>query len=237
MLFLHEVHEVIGRREDEFEAAVRDEWLPALAATDDARLLYFLHHAHGAGLSYNVVSLTAIRDGAAWERVVRRVDGGDLAKRAERLDGLRHDVTAKILVPLPWSPLQDVDFDAVPVTPERHEPTLFMEDTVWPYEGRLEDIEYTDVKVLARAMVKGFLEGEIDEARIFYTRFVSTKATGGTGLGMVVVKKIIDEHGGEIDVESAPEEGTTFHIHLQRLPENESGEVADGLRGEKEGTG
>ncbi len=139
MLFLHEVHEVIGRREEEFEAAVRDEWLPALAATDDARLLYFLHHAHGTGLSYTVVTVTAIRDGAAWERVVRRVDGGDLAKRAERLDGLRHDVTAKILVPLPWSPLQDVDFDAVPVTPERHEPTLFMEDTVWPYEGRLED--------------------------------------------------------------------------------------------------
>ncbi len=139
MLFLHEVHEVIGQREDEFEAAVRDEWLPALAATDDARLLYFLHHTHGTGLSYNVVTVTAVRDGAAWERVVRRVDGGDLAKWAERLDGLRHDVTAKILVPLPWSPLQDVDFDAVAVTPERHEPTLFMEDTVWPYEGRLED--------------------------------------------------------------------------------------------------
>ncbi len=139
MLFLHEVHEVIGQREDEFEAAVRDEWLPALAATDDARLLYFLHHAHGTGLSYNVVTVTAIRDGAAWERVVRRVDSGDLAKWAERLDGLRHDVTAKILVPLPWSPLQDVDFDAVAVTPERHEPTLFMEDTVCPYEGRLED--------------------------------------------------------------------------------------------------
>jgi len=70
-----------------------------------------------------------------------------------------------------------------------------------------------------------------------YTRFVSTKATGGTGLGMVVVKKIIDEHGGEIDVESAPEEGTTFHIHLPRTTENESNGVADGLRGEKEGTG
>jgi len=49
-----------------------------------------------------------------------------------------------------------------------------------------------------------------------YTRFVSTKATGGTGLGMVVVKKIVDEHGGTIAVDSAPGEGTTFRIRLPR---------------------
>ena len=138
MLFLHEVHEVIGQREDEFEAAFRDEWLPTLAVTDDARLLYFLHHAHGTGVSYNVVTITAIRDGAAWERLARRIDGGDLAKWAQRIDELRHDVTAKILVPLPWSPLQEVDLDSVPTAPASADLSLFMEDTVWPYEGGLE---------------------------------------------------------------------------------------------------
>ncbi len=138
MLFLHEVHEVIGQREDEFEAAFRDEWLPTLAATDDARLLYFLHHAHGTGVSYNVVTITAIRDGAAWERLARRIDGGDLAKWAQRIDELRHDVTAKILVPLPWSPLQEVDLDSVPTASASADLSLFMEDTVWPYEGGLE---------------------------------------------------------------------------------------------------
>ncbi len=138
MLFLHEVHEVIGRREDEFEAAFRDEWLSTLAATDDARLLYFLHHAHGTGVSYNVVTMTAIRDGAAWERLAQRIHGGDLAKWAQRIDDLRHDVTAKILVPLPWSPLQDVDLDSVPTAPVSADRSLFMEDTVWPYEGGLE---------------------------------------------------------------------------------------------------
>jgi signal transduction histidine kinase len=49
-----------------------------------------------------------------------------------------------------------------------------------------------------------------------YTRFISTKATGGTGLGMVVVKKIVDEHEGTIDVESCPGKGTTFCIRLPR---------------------
>ncbi len=139
MLVLPELHEVIGVREDEFESAFREGWLPALAAGDDARLLHYLHHAHGTGVSYNVVTITALRDGAAWERVARRIDAGDLAKWAQRVDGLRHDVRAKILIPLPWSPLQTLDFDAVPTTREEHSQAVFMEDTVWPYEGRLEE--------------------------------------------------------------------------------------------------
>ena len=139
MFFLHEVHEVVGAREDAFEAAVRDEWMPAVGRDGDARLLYFLHHAHGTGLSYNVVTVTAVADGAAWQRLVERVDRGDLAKLSARLDELRHDVSAKQLLPLAWSPLQEVELDSVPCEPAAHEPTIFMEDTVWPHEGRLEE--------------------------------------------------------------------------------------------------
>lgn len=138
MLLLHEEHEVVGARELEFEDAIRTGWMPALAGDDDARLLYFLHHAHGTGASYRVVTITALRDGAAWERLARRVLEGDLAAFSARLDELRHDVRAKLLVPLPWSPLQQVDLATVPVAPAEHPLTLFMEDTVWPFEGRLE---------------------------------------------------------------------------------------------------
>lgn len=138
MLWLHEVHEVSGPRERDFEAAFREGWLGPVARDGDARLLYFLHHAHGTGVSYNVVTVAALRDGAAWERLARRVDGGDLAAWSGRLDGLRHDVTARLLVPLPWSPLREIALDDVPLAPQDHEPTVFMEDTVWPYEGRLE---------------------------------------------------------------------------------------------------
>ena len=139
MIFVHEVHEVVGAREEAFEATFRDEWMPALAEGDDTRLLYFLHHAHGAGVSYNVVTITAVGDGTAWEQLQRRIEGGDLAGLAQQLDGLRHDVSAKLLVPLPWSPLSEVDLAAVPCDGRRHELTLFMEDTVWPFEGRLEE--------------------------------------------------------------------------------------------------
>jgi hypothetical protein len=39
MLFLHEVHKVAGTRTDEFEQAFRTGLMPALARSDDARLL------------------------------------------------------------------------------------------------------------------------------------------------------------------------------------------------------
>ncbi|MFP8874815.1 MAG: hypothetical protein VCB42_09880, partial [Myxococcota bacterium] len=102
------------------------------------RLLYFLHHAHGTGVSYNAVSITAIRDGAAWERLGERVESGDLSAWARGVDALRHEVTAKLLVPLPWSPLQSVELADLPSSGEEHEPSVFMEDTVWPREGMLE---------------------------------------------------------------------------------------------------
>ena len=44
--------------------------------------------------------------------------------------------------------------------------------------------------------------------------FHSTKGYGGTGLGLVVTKKIVDEHGGRIDVESSEGQGTIFTITL-----------------------
>ncbi len=139
MFLLHEVHEVVGAREDEFEALYREGWVEGLAAGNEARLLYYLHHAHGTGVSYNVVTITALRDGAAWGHLARRIEGGDLGKWARRIDGLRHDVTAKLLLPLPWSPLREVEFASVPTAPVDHDPTVFMEDTVWPYEGKLEE--------------------------------------------------------------------------------------------------
>ena len=44
--------------------------------------------------------------------------------------------------------------------------------------------------------------------------FHSTKGNRGTGLGLAVAKKIIDEHDGSISVRSKPGEGSIFTIRL-----------------------
>jgi len=44
--------------------------------------------------------------------------------------------------------------------------------------------------------------------------FYSTKNFEGTGLGLAVVKKIVTEHGGSIEVESSPGKGAKFTMHL-----------------------
>jgi PAS domain S-box-containing protein len=45
--------------------------------------------------------------------------------------------------------------------------------------------------------------------------FFTTKPHG-TGLGMAIVKKIMDLHGGEIEIESTPGEGTTVRLIIPR---------------------
>jgi signal transduction histidine kinase len=47
--------------------------------------------------------------------------------------------------------------------------------------------------------------------------YYSTKDTG-IGLGLPLTKKIIEEHGGQIDVESEPNRGTTFTVTLLCKP-------------------
>jgi hypothetical protein len=134
-LFLHETHRVRGALEEQFEAQYRDRWMSALAEGDDARLLWYVQQAHGTGPAYRICTITAVRDGAAYGRLLDRVATGDLQKWARDLDGLQYDSVGKVLQPLPWSPLNEVDLAAVPVDPTAdHELTLYMEDTGWPHK-------------------------------------------------------------------------------------------------------
>jgi len=55
--------------------------------------------------------------------------------------------------------------------------------------------------------------------------FYTTKPTG-TGLGMAIVKKIMDLHGGEIEIDSAPGRGTTIRLIIPRSPLPAVAEVA-----------
>jgi len=137
VLLLHEVHRVAGAQEERFEAAYRDELLPALAKSDGCRLLWFLRVAHGSGPAYTVVTITGCRDATAWAELAERIRQGDLAEWSAEVDAIRHACEAKILTPVSWSPVQHIDLSTVPTTGASHELSLFMEDTAWPYPGGL----------------------------------------------------------------------------------------------------
>ena len=73
---------------------------------------------------------------------------------------------------------------------------------------------------LARMTVADYGPGIPDEfrARIF-TKFAQadssdTRQKGGTGLGLVIAKEIVDRHGGRLWFESEPGAGARFHVDL-----------------------
>ncbi|MBI4962812.1 MAG: PAS domain-containing protein [Desulfomonile tiedjei] len=47
-----------------------------------------------------------------------------------------------------------------------------------------------------------------------FNKFYSTKGAKGTGLGLVITRKVIEEHGGGLNVESQLGRGTTFFIEI-----------------------
>jgi len=52
-------------------------------------------------------------------------------------------------------------------------------------------------------------------ARIFDMHF--TTKTSGTGIGLYVARSIVEAHGGEISVASAPGRGSEFRLRLPAL--------------------
>ena len=93
-------------------------------------------------------------------------------------------------------------------------------DAVRPNEGVITVASEYDpldriVKVRVSDNGEGIRPEELD--RIFEV-FHTTKGAKGTGLGLAVVKKVVREHQGRVDVESQPGEGTTFTITLPIQP-------------------
>jgi two-component system NtrC family sensor kinase len=84
---------------------------------------------------------------------------------------------------------------------------------------------------------------DAETAATVFNLFVSTKGSRGTGLGLTVSRKIMQEHGGDIAVISQPDEGSRFTLELPlALPTEESGPtlesaaIPEEVRGPDDGT-
>jgi PAS domain S-box-containing protein len=63
-------------------------------------------------------------------------------------------------------------------------------------------------------------------SRVF-EEFFSSKGTEGTGIGLLVVQKVAEEHGGKANFRSSPGTGTTFTITLPASTANTASKTAD----------
>ena len=72
---------------------------------------------------------------------------------------------------------------------------------------------YVDVRVEDTG--SGITQAQL--AKIFDPYFTTKQGKSGTGLGLYITRKVIEDHNGSIKVESTPEIGTTFTIRLPLL--------------------
>ena len=77
------------------------------------------------------------------------------------------------------------------------------------------DDERDAVNIAIADTGKGIERSLLDQ---IFQPFFTTKRKG-SGLGLAVTRRLIEEHGGDVYVESTPDKGTVFNISLRSLPE------------------
>ena len=87
--------------------------------------------------------------------------------------------------------------------------------------------KYDDGQKLAQVIVEDNGAGIApDDLEAIFTVFVSRKGGRGTGLGLPVSRKILEEHGGQIHVDSTLGQGSRFTLDLPATPPAPEGDAA-----------
>jgi signal transduction histidine kinase len=74
-----------------------------------------------------------------------------------------------------------------------------------------------------------------DDLRHIFTRFwrgekSRSRATGGAGIGLAIVRELVRAHDGRIDVESTPGQGSVFRVLLPAVNPARAGEGGEGIK-------
>ena len=76
-------------------------------------------------------------------------------------------------------------------------------------------VEAGYVEIVVSDNGEGIAEADM---KMIFAPFQSSKGNSGTGLGLAVARKTIEEHKGIIWVESKPDEGASFYVKIPLGP-------------------
>jgi two-component system phosphate regulon sensor histidine kinase PhoR len=156
-----------------------------------------------------------------------------LRQVADGLQTLAHDRAVEIRIAAPSSPLL--------VLGERDELIRVVENLVenalkYAASGKRVEIGLTTHELAggkreARIAVQDHGPGIAPEhlprltERFYRVDVAESRAQGGTGLGLALVKHILNRHGGRLIIESTPGQGATFTAHLPLAGRDEASQM------------
>jgi hypothetical protein len=135
MFFVHEIHALEHAGAEEFETTLRDQWVPALATEGGMRLVWCARSMPGSIAFPEMVTMTAVEDGSALERLGARLRGGDLRDLSVELGRHRLDLTTRLLASLEEFDPYTVDLDDVPLVRTDAPSEMYIHDFVVPQPG------------------------------------------------------------------------------------------------------
>lgn len=164
------------------------------------------------GLVEDILAFASDRPRRQYQRVAIR----DLLKNVEDF-GLatleRRGITVKPRI----DPVPDITGDAVAL--ERMLLNLIKNAGEAMTGGGTLLFQVSEVANAVEFVVEDTGTGIPDEIRgRLFESFVTSGKPGGTGLGLAMVKRTVDAHGGTIAVESSPGRGTRFVIRIPCMP-------------------
>ena len=167
----------------------------------------------------NVLGVARIDRGLPMYRAVDVDLGRAIDQALERLDYLLRQEGFTVHRPVPAEPLHvSADPDGL------LQAIINLATNAVKYSGRCREISLTLDRIGPDAALQVVDRGigiEPAEQRRIFERFYRTAAaareTGGTGLGLSLVRHFAESHGGSITVDSSPGRGSTFTLRLPLL--------------------
>ena len=120
---------------DSFETTIRDQWVPALAAEPGMRLVWCVRSMPGTASYPELITMTAVEDGAALERLGARYRSGDLRELSSELGRQREGVTTRVLASMEEFNPYSVDLDELPLVRDGAPSEMYIHDFVVPQPG------------------------------------------------------------------------------------------------------